>query len=147
MPCCSGKGGGIKMSWENELAMELKQRDNIVPLGALEGKILSVKPFRVSVKDGKIILGPDQIHVSRSLLTKKYKSTGKGKMKLKGSGLGEIVLSGDKKNTDNLKWNDVEVEFEIEYDETYQLEVGQKVYVMPTTSEQIFFICDVIEER
>ncbi len=135
------------MSWENELAMELKQRDNIIPLGALEGKILSSNPIRVSVKDGKIILESEQIHVSRSLLTKKYKSVGTGKMNLKGSGLGEIVLSGEKKTTDKLELNDVEVKFEIKYDETYLLEVGQKVYVLPTTSEQIYFICDVIEKR
>ena len=47
--------------------------------------------------------------------------------------------------TDELKWSDVDVEFD--FDVTYELEVGQKVYVIPTTSEQIFFICDVIEER
>ena len=53
----------------------------------------------------------------------------------------------EKKTTDKLELNDVEVKFEIKYDETYLLEVGQKVYVLPTTSEQIYFICDVIEKR
>ena len=131
------------MSWENELAMELKQRDNIAPIGALEGEILSFSPLRISVKEGKIILESEQIHISRGLLTKRYKAKGIGK--LKGSNLGQIVLNGTPNNTDKLDWSDIDVEFDFEV--TYQLEVGQKVYVLPTTSEQIFFICDVIEER
>ena len=131
------------MSWENELAMELKQRDNIAPIGALEGEILSFSPLRISVKEGKIILESEQIHISRGLLTKRYKAKGIGK--LKGSNLGQIVLNGTPNNTDKLDWSDIDVEFDFEV--TYELEVGQKVYVLPTTSEQIFFICDVIEER
>ena len=47
--------------------------------------------------------------------------------------------------TDELKWADVNVEFDFEV--TYQLEEGQKVYVIPTTSEQMYFICDVIENK
>ena len=131
------------MSWENELALELKKRDNVQPLGSIEGKLISINPFRVSIKEGKIILNTEQIHISRSLLTKRY--TAKGTGNLKGSGLGNITLSGEKKITDELKWSDVEIEFDFEI--TYKLEVGQKVYVLPTSSEQIFFICDVVEER
>ena len=131
------------MSWENELAMELKQRDNIAPIGALEGEILSFSPLRISVKEGKIILESEQIHISRGLLTKRYKAKGIGK--LKGSNLGQIVLNGTPNNTDKLDWSDIDVEFDFEV--TYELEVGQKVYVIPTTSEQMYFICDVIENK
>lgn len=131
------------MSWDIELANELKKKENVVPIGVVEGEIISIAPTRISIKEGKIILEPEQIYVSRGLLTKHYKAKGTGK--LKGNGLGQIKLNNTPYTTDELKWSDVDVEFD--FDVTYELEVGQKVYVIPTTSEQIFFICDVIEER
>lgn len=131
------------MSWENEFAKAFKDRDNIMPMGVLEGVIISTEPLRVKIKEGLIILEAEQIYVSRGLTTKHYKAKGTGK--LKGNGLGQIKLNNTPYTTDELKWSDVDIEFD--FDVTYELEVGQKVYVIPTTSEQMFFICDVIEER
>lgn len=131
------------MSWENEFAKAFKERDNIMPMGVLEGIVISANPLRVKIKEGLIILEPEQIYVSRGLTTKHYKAKGTGK--LKGSNLGTIKLNGTMQATDELKWSDVDVEFDFEV--TYQLEEGQKVYVIPTTSEQMYFICDVIENK
>ena len=131
------------MSWENEFAKAFKDRDNIMPMGVLEGIVISISPLRVKIKEGLIILEPEQIYVSRGLTTKHYKAKGTGK--LKGSNLGTIKLNGTMQTTDELKWADVNVEFDFEV--TYQLEEGQKVYVIPTTSEQMYFICDVIENK
>ena len=131
------------MSWENEFAKAFKERDNIMPMGVLEGIVISANPLRVKIKEGLIILEPEQIYVSRGLTTKHYKAKGTGK--LKGSNLGTIKLNGTMQTTDELKWSDVDVEFDFEV--TYQLEEGQKVYVIPTTSEQMYFICDVIENK
>nr|DAR56648.1 MAG TPA: Protein of unknown function (DUF2577) [Bacteriophage sp.]DAX71832.1 MAG TPA: Protein of unknown function (DUF2577) [Caudoviricetes sp.] len=131
------------MSWENEFAKAFKERDNIMPMGVLEGIVISANPLRVKIKEGLIILEPEQIYVSRGLTTKHYKAKGTGK--LKGSNLGTIKLNGTMQITDELKWSDVDVEFDFEV--TYQLEEGQKVYVIPTTSEQMYFICDVIENK
>lgn len=131
------------MSWENEFAKAFKERDNIMPMGVLEGIVISISPLRVKIKEGLIILEPEQIYVSRGLTTKHYKAKGTGK--LKGSNLGTIKLNGTMQTTDELKWSDVDVEFDFEV--TYQLEEGQKVYVIPTTSEQMYFICDVIENK
>nr|DAX49770.1 MAG TPA: Protein of unknown function (DUF2577) [Caudoviricetes sp.] len=131
------------MSWENEFAKAFKDRDNIMPMGVLEGVVISKNPLRVKIKEGLIILEPEQIYVSRGLTTKHYKAKGTGK--LKGSNLGTIKLNGTLQTTDELKWSDVDVEFDFEV--TYQLEEGQKVYVIPTTSEQMYFICDVIENK
>lgn len=131
------------MSWENEFAKAFKDRDNIMPMGVLEGVVISKNPLRVKIKEGLIILEPEQIYVSRGLTTKHYKAKGTGK--LKGSNLGTIKLNGTLQTTDDLKWSDVDVEFDFEV--TYQLEEGQKVYVIPTTSEQMYFICDVIENK
>ncbi len=131
------------MSWENEFAKAFKDRDNIMPMGVLEGIVISTNPLRVKIKEGLIILEPEQIYVSRGLTTKHYKAKGTGK--LKGSNLGTIKLNGTMQTTDELKWSDVDVEFDFEV--TYQLEEGQKVYVIPTTSEQMYFICDVIENK
>lgn len=131
------------MSWENEFAKAFKDRDNVMPMGVLEGIVISISPLRVKIKEGFIILEPEQIYVSRGLTTKHYKAKGTGK--LKGSNLGTIKLNGTLQTTDELKWSDVDVEFDFEV--TYQLEEGQKVYVIPTTSEQIYFICDVIENK
>ena len=131
------------MSWENEFAKAFKDRDNVVPMGVLEGIVISISPLRVKIKEGLIILEPEQIYVSRGLTTKHYKAKGTGK--LKGSNLGTIKLNGTMQTTDELKWSDVDVEFDFEV--TYQLEEGQKVYVIPTTSEQMYFICDVIENK
>lgn len=131
------------MSWENEFAKAFKDRDNIMPMGVLEGIVISISPLRVKIKEGLIILESEQIYVSRGLTTKHYKAKGTGK--LKGSNLGTIKLNGTMQTTDELKWSDVDVEFDFEV--TYQLEEGQKVYVIPTTSEQMYFICDVIENK
>lgn len=131
------------MSWENEFAKAFKERDNVMPMGVLEGIVISTNPLKVKIKEGLIILEPEQIYVSRGLTTKHYKAKGTGK--LKGSNLGTIKLNGTMQITDELKWSDVDVEFDFEV--TYQLEGGQKVYVIPTTSEQMYFICDVIENK
>lgn len=131
------------MSWENEFAKAFKDRDNIMPMGVLEGIVISTSPLRVKIKEGLIILESEQIYVSRGLTTKHYKAKGTGK--LKGSNLGTIKLNGTMQTTDELKWSDVDVEFDFEV--TYQLEEGQKVYAIPTTSEQMYFICDVIENK
>lgn len=131
------------MSWENEFAKAFKERDNVMPMGVLEGIVISTNPLRVKIKEGLIILEPEQIYVSRGLTTKHYKAKGTGK--LKGSNLGTIKLNGTMQITDELKWSDVDVEFDFEV--TYQLEEGQKVYVIPTTSEQMYFICDVVENK
>ena len=131
------------MSWENEFAKAFKDRDNIMPMGVLEGIVISTNPLRVKIKEGLIILESEQIYVSRGLTTKHYKAKGTGK--LKGSNLGTIKLNGTMQITDELKWADVNVEFDFEV--TYQIEEGQKVYVIPTTSEQMYFICDVIENK
>lgn len=131
------------MSWENEFAKAFKERDNVMPMGVLEGIVISISPLRIKIKEGLIILEPEQIYVSRGLTTKHYKAKGTGK--LKGSNLGTIKLNGTMQTTDELKWSDVDVEFDFEV--TYQLEEGQKVYVIPTTSEQMYFICDVIENK
>lgn len=131
------------MSWENEFAKAFKDRDNVMPMGVLEGIVISTSPLRVKIKEGLIILESEQIYVSRGLTTKHYKAKGTGK--LKGSNLGTIKLNGTMQITDELKWSDVDVEFDFEV--TYQLEEGQKVYVIPTTSEQMYFICDVIENK
>lgn len=131
------------MSWENEFAKAFKDRDNVMPMGVLEGIVISTSPLRVKIKEGLIILETEQIYVSRGLTTKHYKAKGTGK--LKGSNLGTIKLNGTMQATDELKWSDVDVEFDFEV--TYQLEEGQKVYVIPTTSEQMYFICDVIENK
>nr|DAJ71161.1 MAG TPA: Protein of unknown function (DUF2577) [Caudoviricetes sp.] len=131
------------MSWENEFAKAFKDRDNVMPMGVLEGIVISTNPLRVKIKEGLIVLEPEQIYVSRGLTTKHYKAKGTGK--LKGSNLGTIKLNGTMQTTDELKWSDVDVEFDFEV--TYQLEEGQKVYVIPTTSEQMYFICDVIENK
>ena len=131
------------MSWENEFAKAFKDRDNVMPMGVLEGIVISTSPLRVKIKEGLIILESEQIYIRRGLTTKHYKAKGTGK--LKGSNLGTIKLNGTMQITDELKWSDVDVEFDFEV--TYQLEEGQKVYVIPTTSEQMYFICDVIENK
>ena len=69
------------MSWDIELANELKKKENVVPIGVVEGEIISIDPTRISIKEGKIILEPEQIYVSRGLLTKHYKAKGTGKLK------------------------------------------------------------------
>ncbi len=44
------------MSWDVELAKQLKQRDNKPQIGVLIGKVISAEPFKVSILEGKIIL-------------------------------------------------------------------------------------------
>ena len=46
------------MSWDIELANELKKKENVVPIGVVEGEIISIAPTRISIKEGKIILEP-----------------------------------------------------------------------------------------
>ena len=58
------------MSWDIELANELKKKENVVPIGVVEGEIISIAPTRISIKEGKIILEPE-MEKGRIVLTSK----------------------------------------------------------------------------
>lgn len=54
------------MSWDVELAKELKSRDNKTPIGAQLGKVISSNPLEIAILDNKAILNNNNSYVCSS---------------------------------------------------------------------------------
>lgn len=52
------------MSWENDLAKEFKNRNNKKLIGPIVGKLVSVDPVLISIFDGDIMLGSNNLYLS-----------------------------------------------------------------------------------
>lgn len=55
------------MSWDIEIAKELKKRNNIDIDEPTTGTVISVNPLSISIFNNQVILTSDLIHVSNSL--------------------------------------------------------------------------------
>ena len=111
------------MTWENELALEFKNRDNKSPLGAVCGEVISVNPIKISILSGSIILTTDKLYLCcgladqvKRLATIKLNSVAEH---------GQITTDGEITFKDVLKIND-------------------KVLCLPADGEQRFFIIDKV---
>lgn len=126
-------------SWEYDLAKQFKSRDNPKPLGAIIGKVESLKPVVISIQSGQFMLQEDQIYICNQILEREttFKDyianhSQSGKMKYHShngsySANGDIVANG-----------------RVHLDEVWK--VGDFVMVVPDESGQHFFIVDIIRK-
>lgn len=121
-------------SWDYELASQFKCRDNPkTKMGPMLGKIVSISPAVVTIQDGKYTISGDQLYVAYHLLERKstYSSMHQsGSISVScphGGGSYTSTSTGD-----------------IVLDEVWK--PGDLVLVIPSESEQQFFIVDVVRQ-
>lgn len=110
------------MSWYNQMAQELKKRDNKEPLGAIIGQVINVEPLTVSTLDGEVVLNKNMMYVSSTLVNSEIR---KADIKIDATGASTINGKCEIKYTDVLKVND-------------------KVLCIPADGGQKFFIVDKV---
>lgn len=126
-------------TWDYKLAAMFRDRDNPTntPIGACLGKIISTSPIQVQLQDSNFIIGGEQVYVSYHLLERAsyYKE-------LVGSMSGNISIDC---HPCNGSYNgNITSSGHIILEEVWQ--VGDLVLVIPSASEQQFFILDVVRK-
>lgn len=121
-------------SWDYDLAEQFKSRDNPkTKMGAMLGKVVSTNPAVITIQDGKYTLKGEQLYIAYHLLERKstYSS-----MHQSGSisvscphGGGSYTSS----STGDIVLDDV-------------WKAGDLVLVIPSESEQQFFVVDVLRQ-
>lgn len=153
------------MSWENELAKQFKQRDNPSIIGAVIGKVISPMPdLKVSILDGIVILQKEQLYITAGLKEKLYKT------EIRGSKSGDIQIrtitysQNEEILDDDFPKQRIKIVQETGTNQLYEitnldmfdkenikinlwfeLKKGDEVLVIPSASEQQFFIVDIVE--
>lgn len=121
-------------SWDYDLAEQFKSRDNPkTKMGAMLGKVISTSPPAVSIQNGRYTIKGEQLYIAYHLLERKstYSSMNQsgsisvscphGGGSYTSSSTGDIVL-----------------------DEVWK--AGDLVLVIPSESEQQFFVVDVVRQ-
>lgn len=57
------------MSWETDLALEFKSRNNPKPIGAVLGKVTSSSPLKINILDGQVLLDETNSYVCEKALS------------------------------------------------------------------------------
>lgn len=121
-------------SWDYELANQFKSRDNPkTKMGAMLGKVVSTSPPVVTIQDGKYTIKGEQLYIAYHLLERKstYSSMNQsGNISVScphGGGSYTSTSTGD-----------------IVLDEVWK--AGDLVLVIPSESEQQFFVVDIVRQ-
>lgn len=121
-------------SWDYDLAEQFKSRDNPkTKMGAMLGKVASTNPAVITIQDGKYTLKGEQLYIAYHLLERKstYSSMHQsGSISVScphGGGSYTSTSTGD-----------------IVLDEVWK--AGDLVLVIPSESEQQFFVVDVLRQ-
>lgn len=121
-------------SWDYDLAAQFKSRDNPkTKMGAMLGKVVSTNPAVVTIQDGKYTIKCEQLYIAYHLLERKstYSSMHQsGSISVScphGGGSYTSTSTGD-----------------IVLDEVWK--AGDLVLVIPSESEQQFFVVDVLRQ-
>lgn len=121
-------------SWDYDLAEQFKSRDNPkTKMGAMLGKVVSTNPAVVTIQDGKYTLKGEQLYIAYHLLERKstYSSMHQsGSISVScphGGGSYTSTSTGD-----------------IVLDEVWK--AGDLVLVIPSESEQQFFVVDILRQ-
>lgn len=121
-------------SWDYDLAEQFKSRDNPkTKMGAMLGKVVSTSPPVVTIQNGRYTIKGEQLYIAYHLLERKstYSSMNQsGSISVScphGGGAYTSSSTGD-----------------IVLDEVWK--VGDLVLVIPSESEQQFFVVDVVRQ-
>lgn len=121
-------------SWDYELAAQFKSRDNPkTKMGAMLGKVVSTNPAVITIQDGKYTLKGEQLYIAYHLLERKstYSS-----MHQSGSISVSCPHSGGSYTSTSTG--------DIVLDEVWK--AGDLVLVIPSETEQQFFVVDVLRQ-
>lgn len=121
-------------SWEYDLAKQFKSRDNPkTKMGAMLGTVVSTSPPVVTIQNGRYTIKGDQLYVAYHLLERQSTYTNmhqKGSISVScphGGGTYTSTSTGD-----------------IQLEEVWK--VGDLVLVIPSETEQQFFVVDVVRK-
>ena len=121
-------------SWDYELAEQFKSRDNPkTKMGAMLGKVVSTSPPVVTIQNGRYTINGEQLYIAYHLLERKstYSS-----MKQSGSITVSCPHGGGSYTSSSTG--------DIVLDDVWK--AGDLVLVIPSESEQQFFVVDVVRQ-
>lgn len=123
-------------SWEYDLAKMFTDRDNptVTPLGACIGAVTSLNPPQVTLQDGNFVIQGEQLYICYHLLER---DTDYDNMSLSGD------LNHQCSHPCTGSYN-ASASGHIKLKEVWK--VGDLVLVIPSQSEQQFFVVDVIRK-
>lgn len=120
--------------WDYELANQFKMRDNpTTKMGAMLGKVISTNPPVITIQNGQYTIKGEQLYIAYHLLERKSKYTNMTQS-------GNISIDCHPCNgtyTSNCNGD-------IQLEEVWK--PGDLVLVIPSESEQQFFVVDVVRQ-
>lgn len=124
--------------WTYELANLLKERDNPVRMGVMLGKVESLQPLIISIKNGKYQIQQNRLYVCNQILERKtkyhdntYNESGNISHPCTHNYSGSYTADGTASGSIHLE-------------EVWR--IGDLVMVVPDESEQNFFIVDIVRK-
>lgn len=121
-------------SWDYELANQFKSRDNPkTKMGAMLGKVVSTSPPVVTIQDGKYTIKGEQLYIAYHLLQRKSTYSN---MNQSGSISVSCTHGGGSYTSTSTG--------DIVLDEVWK--AGDLVLVIPSESEQQFFVVDIVRQ-
>lgn len=121
-------------NWEYELASQFKMRDNpTTKMGAMLGKVISTSPPAISIQNGRYTIKGKQLYVAYHLLERKSTYS-------QMSQSGNISINCHPCNGSYT----ADCTGSITLDEVWK--AGDLVLVIPSESEQQFFVIDVVRQ-
>ncbi|MSU03209.1 DUF2577 family protein [Tissierella pigra] len=125
--------------WDVGLAQMFKERENKINIGPCVGKIVGVKPLKVSILDGQVILQEGHLYICQSLAKREYK------LELNADGdIGDIAITSKPSNP-LISFNISEKE-KTKLTLYFELKQGDEVLIIPAENQQVFFIVDKIQK-
>lgn len=129
------------MSYDVDLASELKARNNTKRVGNLKGEILSLEPFKVGILNNTVFLQKGNCFICSSLVTN-YKRN--ATMEIKAYTIGATATDS---GGDSISSINIPLKSDYNAVVTYKdiLKIGDEVLVISDAEGQYFFIVDKIE--
>jgi hypothetical protein len=135
------------MSYATELAKELKSRDNQIKIGVQIGDVLSISPLKIGIMNNKVIID-EKICYLCSHIVENYSRKATEEIK-------EYVINiatTDKNMDGEVTPLDVDTQMAVETKTDYDtvitfkdiLHIGDKVLLIPTEDNQIYFVVDKV---
>lgn len=122
------------MAWEYDLASMFKERDNPTNrIGACLGKVVSTSPPVITIQNGQYTIKGEQLYVAYHLLQRKSTYS-----KMSQSGTISVSCPHGGGSYTSASTGDITL------DEVWK--VGDLVLVIPSESQQQFFVVDVVRK-
>lgn len=125
--------------WDVGLAQMFKERENKINIGPCVGKIVGVKPLKVSILDGQVILQEGHLYICQGLAKREYK------LELNADGdIGDIAITSKPSNP--LISININHKEKTKLTLYFELKQGDEVLIIPAENQQVFFIVDKIQK-